>query len=435
MARVFPLLLAVVGEAVLPRAAAPEDLPAATAAAGGEAGPAAYMDSRDLLELIGAKKSRGEIEPYHLYPSIIPSIGHTPQNGWVFGITTLAGIYLGDPRTTTISNLGVVALYTSKNQIIFQSRAVALLPENRWQLQGDYRFLLTNQTTYGLGSSASSTEAAGAATALSGPQDMDFDLIRFHQVVLRRVAGALYLGGGYRLDRYYDIRDQRLDLAASPPVVTSHSAYSQQYGFSPSAYGASGLSAEVLYDTRDSTISAYRGWYLSGSFRVFPEALGSSRDASSVHGEARTYLSLSDEVPRNVLAFWLLGAAVTSGHLPYLALPSIGWDFANRTGRGYVQGRFRGDAELYAEAEWRFRLTRDGLVGGTVFANASTFSSPAVSVPGFSQGHESLFAAVRPAAGVGLRFMMNRQARNAVTLDLAFGQDSVGFYFGAGEAF
>jgi hypothetical protein len=31
--------------------------------------------------------------------------------------------------------------------------------------------------------------------------------------------------------------------------------------------------------------------------------------------------------------------------------------------------------------------------------------------------------------------MMNREARNNVTLDFAFGQDSAGIYFGAGEAF
>ena len=82
---------------------------------------------------------------------------------------------------------------------------------------------------------------------------------------------------------------------------------------------------------------------------------------------------------------------VTSGHLPYLALPAIGWDFAGRTGRGYVQGRFRGTAEVYAEAEWRFRITDNGLLGGVVFANMYTFTRPAVSYPGYTEPGESLF--------------------------------------------
>src|SRR6516165_6223230 len=73
-----------------------------------------YLDGRDLLEMIGLKKSRGVLEPYKLYPSIIPAFGYTPQNGFVLGITTLAGIYLGDPETTTISSLGLVAFFTTK---------------------------------------------------------------------------------------------------------------------------------------------------------------------------------------------------------------------------------------------------------------------------------------------------------------------------------
>jgi hypothetical protein len=401
---------------------------------------APHMDDQDLLEMIGAKKRRGTLEAWRLYPSIIPSVGYTPQNGVVFGVTALAGIYLGDPRTTTISNVAVVALYTSKSQLILQSRNVANLAGNAWQLQGDYRFFVTNQPTYGLGSGRGSEPGVslggqGTTAAVSGQQDMDFDFVRLHQVALKRIAGPFYVGASYRLDRYSRIEDRELDLGTTPPTVTSHFAYSEQFGFEKDAYTASGVSAELVHDSRDSTIAAYRGWYLNGSFRAYPTWLGSSRDATFVQADLRTYVGLSADVPRNVLALWVLGGAVTSGRLPYLALPSIGWDFGNRSGRGYVQGRFRGDAELYAEAEWRFRLTRDGFLGGTVFANASTFSRPAVDVAGHAEPREELFATVRPAGGVGLRFMMNREARNAVTLDFAAGQDSFGVYFGAGEVF
>ena len=400
-----------------------------------------YLDGKDLLEMIGLKKSRGVLEPYKLYPSIIPAFGYTPQNGFVLGITTLAGIYLGDPETTTISSLGLVAFFTTKSQFIAQSRNVAILEGNAWQLHGDYRLLLTNQSTYGLGSSTDAGDTGfslggwGPTATLAGEQPMDFNLVRFHQSVLRRVVGPVYVGASYRFDRYYGIKDLRYAPEAVPPVITSHAAYSRQFGFPTGAYNTSGLGLEAVFDTRDSTINAYRGWYLNASYRFYPEWLGSTRGAQVLYGEGRAYVSLSADVPRNVLAFWVLAQGVTSGELPYLALPSIGWDFAGRTGRGYVQGRFRGTAEVYAEAEWRFRLTRDGFLGGTVFANASTFSRPAVAVPNSSVPGEGLFSRIRPAGGFGLRFMMNREARNNVTLDFAFGQDSAGIYFGAGEAF
>jgi hypothetical protein len=57
-----------------------------------------------------------------------------------------------------------------------------------------------------------------------------------------------------------------------------------------------------------------------------------------------------------------------------LALPSVGWDAKGTTGRGYVQGRFRGTAWVHAEAKWRFRITDNGLLGGALFANAETMS-------------------------------------------------------------
>jgi hypothetical protein len=102
-----------------------------------------------------------------------------------------------------------------------------------------------------------------------------------------------------------------------------------------------------------------------------------------------------------------------------------------------VQGRFRGTATAYAEAEWRFRLTSDGLLGGTVFASAQSFARPAVDLPqlGYSEPGEHLFGAFRLAGGVGLRILAMKQSRTSLRVDVATGERSVGFYLGAGEAF
>ena len=172
-------------------------------------------------------------------------------------------------------------------------------------------------------------------------------------------------------------------------------------------------------------------------FTGYPTWLGSSRSATEVSAEGRYYLGLSDDDPRNLLALWAIGTGVTSGELPYLALPSSGWHARASTGRGYVQGRFRGTSMVYAEAEWRFRLTAGGLIGGTLFANAQTFSRPDVTLPayGHTEPGESLFETIRPAGGVGLRVMLLKQSRTALRVDIAAGVDSFCFYLGAGEAF
>ena len=75
-----------------------------------------------------------------------------------------------------------------------------MLAENAWQLQGDYRFFITNQPTYGLGSGRSaesgfSIGGQGTTAVVQGQQDMDFDFVRVHQLVLKRVSGSVYVGG------------------------------------------------------------------------------------------------------------------------------------------------------------------------------------------------------------------------------------------------
>jgi hypothetical protein len=401
-----------------------------------------YRDETDLFIAVGlSEKQQARPKAFEPLLAVLPAFAYNPTVGFLFGGVGIFGMYLGDPDTTTISSVQAMVLYTTKNQFITQVNSTIMTDRNTWEFQGDWRFMIFNQDTFGLGTGHSpvsqgfTINGIGNTAAVEGAQHMDMNLLRFRQNALRQVWDALYVGPGLSFDRYYGIVDQRLDLSASPPVVTSHYAYSTLEGFGTKAYNTSGLSLNVLYDTRDSTINAYRGVYASLSYQWNPTWFGSSQSSSFVSAELRTYLGLSSAVPRNVLAFWVIAQGQVSGALPYLALPSIGWDAKNRTGRGWVQGRFRGTSEVYAEAEWRFRITDNGLLGGVVFANMSTFTRPAVSIPGYTEEGESLFEHPRVAGGVGLRIMQNRQSRTNITLDLTVADKTVGFYFGAGEAF
>ena len=391
-----------------------------------------YEDAWSVLDWIGlAREEKGAPAPFVLLPAILPAIGYNPAMGAVFGVTGTLGMYLGPVETTTISSLQAVALYSTMNQLTIQISTAVLTARNEWQLQGDWRFLLFNQKTYGLGTGPQAMSAPG--------MNEDFNLVRIHETVLRKVWGDLYLGLGYRLDSYYGVADTGMDLSGPEPVVSPGYAYNLASGFDPSQGVVSGGTFAVLYDSRDSTIDPYRGFYGSAAFTANPTWLGSSQRSTSMEAQFRVYAPLSDDVPRNVLALWLYYRGVTSGSAPYLSLPAIGWDQKNRTGRGYVQGRWRGTQELYGELEWRFRITNNGLLGGVVFANAGSFAAPAfqASGPGWSYASEKvgLLQFVRPAGGLGLRFMMNRDSRTSIALDFAFGESSFGVWFNAGEYF
>jgi hypothetical protein len=100
----------------------------------------------------------------------------------------------------------------------------------------------------------------------------------------------------------------------------------------------------------------------------------------------------------------------------------------NSSGRGYLQGRWRGENVVYGEAEYRFPISRcTQVLGGVVFVNATTASS-------FDQGVH-LFDYIQPACGIGLRILVDKRSRTNILVDLTVGDKSSGIYFSAQEAF
>jgi hypothetical protein len=122
-----------------------------------------------------------------------------------------------------------------------------------------------------------------------------------------------------------------------------------------------------------------------------------------------------------------MGAIYYKWNVPYLALPSIGWDTYGRSGRGYVQGRFRGTNMVYVESEFRMPVSGNGLFGAVAFVNATTASNP---ISG-----QDLFNTLAPGYGLGLRIKMNMKDRTNICIDYGRGRGSHGLYFNIQETF
>ena len=133
--------------------------------------------------------------------------------------------------------------------------------------------------------------------------------------------------------------------------MTPHSVYSYTNQYSRAHYILSGLSANVVYDSRDNQANPYKGIYANINYRYNFKFLGSDQDASELWMEFKTYVGLSKKKPRNLIAFWAFGDFNLTGDLPYMTLPFIGGDQRARSGRGYVSGRFRGKNLVYSEVE------------------------------------------------------------------------------------
>jgi outer membrane protein assembly factor BamA len=365
--------------------------------------------------------------------SLLPIVGYGPANGFVIGAAVGITELLGNPETTHLSSALLSASFTTKSQILLVMRNDLYLKDNKWYIPGDIRFLFFAQPTYGLGvygltNSTYEFNFGGIGITKSvTEQPMRFNYVRIYESVVREIFPKWYAGLGVNFDIHFNIQDQALKLDTPDAKITSHYLYSKLYGFDTARYSTNGLSLQFFYDSRDNSVNPYKGYYANLGFRVNSTVLGGSRNSGMLHYEWRNYLTLSKIRPRNILAFWTWGDFVVGGRVPYLALPSITWDTYGRSGRGYIQGRLRGDQMIYGEGEWRFSITSNDFLGGVVFVNATTASNPITG--------QSVFDAVAPGYGVGLRIMMNKKDRTNICVDYGRGIGSSGIYFNIRETF
>jgi outer membrane protein assembly factor BamA len=360
---------------------------------------------------------------------IAPSFSSSPATGFAFGATVQGAFRMG---TGNLSAFQVNALYTTKNQVMIFLKNNIYAKNNKIFLSGDWRYFSYTETTFGLGTNApeGSLPYYQNYNGLGDPTDslaqpMKFNYFKVHQTMSFIVWPGFYAGPGIHLDLYSNIQDLKLDTALRE--ITSHYAYSKKNDFDPREYTVFGLSLNLVYDTRDNIVNSYKGMYANLNFRVNPEFLGSDHNSSSLWAEYRYFTNLSKKEAK-ILAFWFIGSFTTSGKMPYLNLPALGYDQRSKSGRGYASGRFRGQQMLYAETEYRFPISKcNKFLGGVVFLNATSTNNKDAGI--------SLLKYIQPGVGVGLRVLFNKTARMNMQIDYGVGKEGGGVYFGASEVF
>jgi outer membrane protein assembly factor BamA len=255
----------------------------------------------------------------------------------------------------------------------------------------------------------------GGKTLLSDITPVKYDQLRIYEVALRKVDKNFSLGAGYNLDYHWNIEE----FKTAPTDVTDM----DKYGFKTKST-SSGITVNAQFDNRLNSNNPSNGTYANLQIRDNLQVLGSNSDWKSAILDIRHYFKLTEEAG-NVLALWSYDWLTLNGKPPYFDLPMIGGDPYNNTGRGYVEGRFRGMNFLYFEAEYRFRIMNNGFLGGVLFSNVSAFSD-----------QYNKFNYIDPANGIGLRIKMNKKSNVNLSIDYGIGIDgSRGFVFNMSEVF
>jgi outer membrane protein assembly factor BamA len=336
--------------------------------------------------------------------SVVPALGYTLVSRLAFVLSGNMAFRTG-PQSR-ISTIVASSAITQNKQFTFPIQSNIWSKNNTYNFVGDYRYYKYPQSTYGLGSSSN----------IKNEDPMDYSYFQFYETVLRHIAGNVYLGLGYIFDNHWDVSEKgNLDGTISD--------YSRYGGISHDI--ASGFTFNGLLDSRDNAINPSKGGYVAFQYRDNYSFLGSTTAWRSLIIDARKYFKFP-EGSDNVLAFWNYEWLILSGKPAYLDLPSTQWDTFSATGRGYIQGRFRGADMVYLEGEYRYKITANGLIGGVVFINGESLSA----APG------TKLQGIQPGFGPGLRIKLNTISKTNISIDYGFGrQGSNGLFIDVGEIF
>jgi hypothetical protein len=342
-----------------------------------------------------------------------PGLSARPSTGIMFGVIGNVASREGDPASTHLSTAIGGFRVSQKKQVLANMRFALFTADDRWLVQGDNRVYWMSLDTFDLGSSAA--EALDAA-------NVKFRYIRLQNAAYRGVAPGLFIGAGLDLNLHANVRAGDSDAVFDR---SAYAAYTRRHGFSMSGQVSTGTNVGLLYDSRDNAINASRGSLASAAYHTYFKGFGGDTTWQQVSLDVRTFRPVTASGSQR-LAFWFLSDLITGGVAPYLDLPTIGGDI--RSGRGYAEGRYRGERLMYGEVEYRGSLTANGLFGFVLFANATTVSSVDTGT--------KLFDSYAPAAGVGFRALLNKRSRTNLCVDWGWGKEgSRGFYLALQEAF
>ena len=337
--------------------------------------------------------------------SLFPSTSGISGDKTVF-TSFNAAFLLGDLSNTNVSNIYFYPYIGFGGQYGFQVQPNIWLRKNSWNFKGDYFILNYPQYTWGLGGNSSDENKTM----------VDYNHIRFYQNALKGIFPHFSTGIGYAFDKHYDIQVEESDYS---DIIN---------GYMPESGGntvSSGLTLPILYDSRRNALNAQQGFMASFTYSFYDPVFGSDDKWQSLFLDTRKYFHIPGS-KHNTVAFRSYYWTIISGKTPYLDLPANRWEpIAGSASRGIKQNRYRSNAILYFESEYRFGISANGLIGGVVFA----------SVTSASQYETQNFLYWHPAAGTGIRLKFNKFSNTNVAFDFGFSKGFASVYLNIGEAF
>lgn len=362
----------------------------------------------DLVEIVSkAFKISRKSKPPDSKPvsfSVIP-ISTTNSGGKQILVSSFnAAFVLGKDEKTNYSSVFFLPYTDFDENKGFGLKYNLFTPRNTWNLPGELRISNLTEYSYGLGSSS----------AHSDRFRINFNNFRFNFVANHRIYKAIYGGLGLSFDRNFSVA-----VFEVPKLPGEFEKYG--IGTQPS-YSATGIVFNLLHDNRKNSINPDDGLYLQAVLRVNPSWLSNDDLWSSIYLDGRRYFRLAHPKRRIVAVsafYW-----GSFGRTPYFNLPGTQLELSGRSGRGYATARYRGKQMFYLEGEYRFDLSRNGLLGGVAFLNFQSLTDV-----------NNNYGGLNGAIGAGARIKFNKKSGTNLAIDFGMAPSSFQIYIGLGEFF
>ncbi len=318
----------------------------------------------------------------------VPAFGYTPETKSYVGAVCLFNLNLYQDSFTRSSNAKIEFNYSWNKQIILETEWNYFFKQEKWFTQGLLHFSKYPDRYYGIGSnSADSSELL-----------FQSNRIKLQGSVLKHLGHKVFVGLGLKYMDY-----SRLNYFNG--TNTFDELKPQQ---------TIGIRLIGLHDKRNNLLTPTTGSYKELSISI--------NKSNSLYNQTfldlRKYFSFNKSF-HPVLALRFYHSSLF-GSAPFYDVSIFGGD---RLARGYFYGRFRDQHTTTLQAEYRMKIVwRFGLA---VFGGSGLVYSKALTT-----------ASIKPNAGIGLRFLVDKKENTFLRFDYAIGkQGQNGFYVSFGESF
>lgn len=320
----------------------------------------------------------------------VPALGYSPETRFYVGAVCLFNLNFYNDTLTRSSNTKLEFNYTWNKQIIAEAEWNYFFKEEKWFTRGNVHYSKYSDSYFGIGSSQSQESKTL----------FESNRVKFELEVLKKIKNKWFFGLAARHLNYFNFS------VGQDTIVYEEFKNESRTGFG----------WIVQNDTRDNLLTPTKGLFLklSNNYNF------GSTNYSQLTFDGRKYFSwgkkFKQTVSTRLYSKHIIGAA------PFYDLSLIGGD---KFVRGYFFGRYRDNNLTTFQAEYRATLFwRIGLAafGGTslVYKNFNDFNS----------------STFKPNAGLGLRFLVDKDEGTNLRFDYAVGVDGEsGFYISFGESF